>query len=195
MKSAVRHKKVKANDNVGEMGVVTFTTYEIDSPRAIEIDQELKDAVLMPPERYHALKAELARICKVKNTVKHNMCVKVGRSIVAARLGGDTTYTGIINYGAAGTSTTAVADSDTQLGAEVKRKAIATRTVVGDQVNLEVYFSKGDVSGTLQEFGLFIDGTTTANTGVMFNRLLTGGWSKSSAEALTASIQININKA
>ena len=118
-----------------------------------------------------------------------------GRSVIAGILAGETTYTGIINYGALGSSSAAVTDSDIKLGTEVKRKAIGTRTRVNDQVNFEIYFSKSDTNGTYNEFGLFIDGTVSADTGQMFNRLLTGGWTKTASESLTASVQININHA
>lgn len=187
------HKQI--NDGVDEAGVVTVTRFVIDSPRAAEIDGMLKDATLIPREIYDSLHAELSSICKHKSVTKHNLCVQSGRNVIAGILGGETTYTGIINYGVLGTSLTAVADTDTQLGAEVKRKSVATRTRINDQLNFDFYFSKSDTSGTFQEFGMVIDGTASANTGQLFNRLLTGGWTKSLSESLTVSVQININHA
>lgn len=196
MKGLAQHKKIKVKDSgTKNAGIVTFTSYKLETPRAIEIDKILKNAKNMDPKEYQALVKELDTICTKKRLVKRNLCVLVGRSMMAGRLAGETTYTGIINYGCLGTSATAVSDSDTQLGAEVKRKAVGTRTRINDQVNFEFYFSKSDTSGTYQEFGMVVDGTLTANTGVQFNRLLTGGWTKSAAEALTVAVQININHA
>ena len=197
MKRAPLKKKI--SDGVDSEGIVTITRYHIDSstdiPRAREIDSILGTASLMPQMTYRELERELSLLCPIKTVTRHNLCVKAGRNVFAGILNGETTYTGIINYGCLGTSSTAVADTDTQLGAEVKRKAVATRTRVNDQVTLDFYYSKSDVSGTFEEFGMAIDGTSSANTGQLFNRLLTGGWTKSSAEALTVSCQVNINHA
>lgn len=187
------HKKEK--DGVDEAGIVTLTSYVLETARAFEIDRILEKANMMAKETYDALVAELDAICPKRRVVNHNLCVQAGRNMLAGILNGETTYTGIINYGCLGTSSTAVADGDTQLGAEVKRKAVATRTRVNDQVNFDFYYSKSDTNGTYQEFGMVVDGTSSANTGVLFNHMLTGGWTKSSSEALTVSVQININHA
>lgn len=191
MKSANIHKEIK--DGQSREGTITLTSYVLETPRAHEIDNALKDATLMDKGQYDALVAELDAICPKRRMVKHNLCVQAGRNVTAGILNGETTYTGIINYGLLGSASTALSDSDTQLGTEVKRKPVATRTRVNDQVNFDFYYSKSDTNGTYQEFGMVIDGTASANTGQLFNRLLTGGWTKSSAEALTVSVQVNIN--
>lgn len=184
----------QAKDSLEYKGVVTFTKFVIDSPRAEEIHDLLERAGdTMTKQSYDFWIRELGKVCKTEQKVVNNMCVRAGRNVQAGILNGEVTYTGAINYGLLGTSSTAVADTDTQLGAEVKRKAIATRTRANDQINFDFYFSKSDISGTFQEFGMVIDGNASANTGQLFNRLLTGGWTKSSSEALTASVQININ--
>ncbi len=189
-------KKIKDSINgVDNAGVITLTSYQIDSPRAEEINKILSSAVLIDRNIYNSLIGELTSICKVRTITKHNRVVLTGRSVGAGILAGETTYTGIINYGALGTASTAISDSDTVLDTEVKRKAVATRTRTNDQVNFDFYYSKSDTSGTYEEFGMFIDGTSTVDTGQLFNRLLTGGWTKSSLEALTVSVQININAA
>lgn len=182
-------------DNVKTAGIVTFTKYILNTTRAFEIDRILESASNISREAYKALIDELTSICKTEQLVVHNLCVQTGRNVTVGIWAGETTYTGIINYGCLGTGSTAVIDSDTQLAAEVKRKAVATRTRTNDQLNLDFYYSKSDTSGTYNEFGMVIDGTATANTGQLFNRLLTGGWTKSASEALTVSVQINHNHA
>lgn len=174
-------------------GVVTFTTRELTTARAFEIDRILETAELMPRNMYDHLIAELDAICSKKQITKCNLVVQAGRNVFAGILNGELTYTGIINYGALGTSSTAVSSGQTQLVAEVKRKAVATRSRSGSQVNFDFYYSKSDTNGTYQEFCMVIDGTASANTGQMFNRLLTGGWTKSSSESLTASVQVDLN--
>lgn len=189
------HKEIK--DGQGREGTITLTSYDLDSAtdkaRAHEIDSALAGAFLWDKKRYQDLVNELDALCPKRLMVKHNLCVQAGRNVTAGILNGETTYTGIINYGLLGTASTALSDANTQLGTEVKRKPVATRTRVNDQVNFDFYYSKSDTNGTYQEFGMVIDGTASANTGQLFNRLLTGGWTKSSAEALTVSVQVNIN--
>jgi hypothetical protein len=115
--------------------------------------------------------------------------------VFARILAGDTTYTGAINYGALGSGSTAVSSANTQLATEVKRKLYGTRTQTGAQANLDFYYSKSDTNGTYNEFGTFIDGTATVNTGQLYNRVLTGGWTKSASESMTVSLQVDINDA
>lgn len=195
MKSS-QHKKVIAHEGgYRNIGVVTATRFVLGTKRAKEIDKILGTSVKIAKHEYDELVKELSRICKTKKTVTHNLCVLAGRNVMAGILNGEVTYTGAINYGVLGTGSAAVTDADTQLATEAKRKAIATRTRVNDQITFDFYFSKSDCNGTFNEFGMVIDGTASANTGQLFNRLLTGGWAKSSSEALTVSVQTNINHA
>lgn len=177
-------------------GLVTLANFLIDSPEAHEIDNFLKTADNIPLELWAEKTDRLREICKVtREKTLENQIHLAGRSVFAQRLGNDTTYTGIINYGMVGTSSAAIDDTDTQLTAEVKRKVVAVYSVTADSTNLRFYFSKSDTSGTYQEFGTVIDGTSSANTGQMFNRVLTGGWTKSSSESLIVTVQFDLNAA
>lgn len=180
-------------EGVSYGGVITFTNFIINCQRALEIDAILKGARNISSSMYHELIAELKEITQVRQRVVHNTVLLAARSAQAGRLAGDTTYTGIINYGALGTSATAITDADVDLGTEVCRKGIATVTQTLDAVAFDFYYSKSDTNGTYQEFGLVIDGTVTANSGLLYNRALTGGWTKTSLESMTVSIQVNIN--
>ena len=182
-------------ENVEQKGRVTLTSYLLETPRAYEIDNILKTACGMAKEKYDALVAELKSICRTREHSFNNMVVLTGRSIFAARLVGDFTYTGQINYGCLGSATPTIADSDTQLGTEVFRKNVATATRTGSTVNIDFYYSKADTNGTYNEFGMVIDGSAGANTGQLFNHVLTGGWTKSSSESMTVSAQIDNNHA
>lgn len=180
-------------ENHGITGHLTFSNFVIDNPRAREIDEILRNAHDMPNLLWHSYMQELRALCPLRTLHRSNLVVLAGRSVFARILTGDTTYTGIVNYGALGTSSTAVNAADTQLTAEVARKLFARRTRTGAQANFDFFYSQADTSGTYQEFGLFIDGTASANTGQLFNHLLTGGWTKTNTEAMTVSVQININ--
>lgn len=178
-------------------GLVTFTTYNMENAceEARDIDEYLHSANDIEWSQFERLSNRLKELCTFKEQAFNNRIVSVGRQCFTGRLIGETTYTGAINYGSLGTSSTAVNDSDTQLVAEVKRKAVATKTRVTNTATFRFYYSKADITGTFQEFATFIDGTSTANSGQMFNRVLTGGWTKSSLESLTVTVQFDLNAA
>jgi hypothetical protein len=124
----------------------------------------------------------------------HNLVVTVGRNVLARLLTGDATYSGQINYGALGSSSTAVANTDTQLGTEVYRKLFASHTTDGNNVAyIDFFYAATDVSGSFLEWGNFIDGSASANTGQLFSHILTGGWTKTSLQSMFVSAQYTIS--
>lgn len=184
------------HEKTGLRGIVTITSYHFaDSERAHELDMQLSAARNVSGEVYHKMLAELESLGAVRKVVLKNQVHLAAREMFAKMIAGESTYTGEVNYGALGTGSGVITDSDTQLGAEVARKPVASRTRTNDSVTIDFYYSKSDTDGTYNEFGLFIDGTATANTGLMYNRVLTGGWTKSSTEAMTVSIQLDFNAA
>src|SRR5258708_18880178 len=79
----------------------------------------------------------------------HNLITTIGRNVLARLLAGDATYSGQINYGALGTSSTAVSNADTQLGAEVYRKLYASHTTDGNNVAyVDFFYAATDTNGT-----------------------------------------------
>jgi hypothetical protein len=185
----------KLTDGEGVEGILTFTNYELDPKcaRAVQLDAILRNAVNIPKLIFDEMIAELRSLCRVRVFHTKNRVLLAARSMQAGRLVGVTTYSGEVNYGCLGTGSTAVDDADVDLDTEVKRKLYASRTQTDDSVSLDFYYSKSDTNGTYEEFGLVIDGTATVDTGLLFNRALTGGWVKTSLEAMTVSIQINVN--
>ncbi len=109
------------------------------------------------------------------------------------RLIGDTTYTGIINYIAIGTSATAPAISDTQLTAETARAIISTAVEISTtQARIKTFFTDAALAnGTYREVGAFIDGTGSANSGKIFNHaLFSTPYSKSTGTDTTIQLDI-----
>lgn len=121
-----------------------------------------------------------------------NVTTTVGRSVTCQRMVNVTTYTGIVNYCAIGTSSTSAAIGNTQLGAETYRKALSPSTYSNNIAYLEEFISSTDTNGTFEEFGFFIDGTGSANTGVLLNRF-TQSVTKSNVESLNVQSTITIN--
>lgn len=194
MKKATTEKIITEQKKFAK-GIVTLTRFNINSPEAEQLNAFLESALNIPEYIFNRVFNRLKEICQFKEEVYENQIVQVGREVFSRRLVGDTTYTGAINWGALGTSSTAVSDAQTTLVAEVKRKGVATVSRTNDSAAFRFFFSKADVSGTFQEFGTFIDGTASADTGQMFNRVLTGGWTKSSSESLTVTVQFDLNPA
>jgi len=125
---------------------------------------------------------------------KHNIVVTAGRSVIAQRLGGTTTYTGTINYGALGTQASpSPANADTQLGTEAFRKVAASQSYSSNIAYVDFFYSATDCNGTYTEFGNVIDGSASANTGQLFSRIATGGWTKSNVQSLFVSCQYTIS--
>ncbi len=129
-----------------------------------------------------------------RHLAAHNLVTTVGRNVLARLLAGDATYSGQINYGALGSSSTAVANSDTQLGTEVYRKLFASHTTDGNNIAyIDFFYAASDTNGTYNEWGSFIDGTASANTGRLFSHILTGGWVKTNLQSMFIASQYTIS--
>jgi len=142
-------------------------------------------------EEYRWLIERLHRLFKVEELIIENITTTVGRSVLAARLGGDTTYTGIVNYTALGNGATAPVVGDATLDNETYRKALSSGTDASNVAYLETFFTATETSGTYEEYGMFIDGTGTVDTGQLFNRF-TSTVTKSVTETLNVQSIITI---
>lgn len=161
------------------------------------IEQEILDLINGPRfsgyrEKYLELVQRLRDTCLVREHSVKNIIVTTGRAVVAQRLANDTTYTGIINYGALGSNATTPVNGNTTLGTEVFRKTVASASDTDNIAFIDFFYSKSDTNGTYEEFGTFIDGTGSADTGQMFTHALTGGWTKTASESMTVSCQYTI---
>lgn len=186
------------SETMGIKGIHTAAIYDMRDKRALDIEFQIEQLIKKPfversREVYLQLVNELKRLFQVREYQIHNLVTTRGRSVLMQRLANVTTYTGIINYGALGTSSTAVNNADTQLGTEVFRKVVASASYTDNVAFIDFFFSKADCNGTYQEFGNFIDATGAANSGQIFTHALTGGWVKSSSESMTVASQYTQN--
>lgn len=181
------------HDPIALSGRIVVSNFDLTSQRARDIDAILRGGHDMSDAKWRRLMRQLTLLCPVRTLERRNLVVLAGREVLARMLVGDTTYSGAINYGALGTDNTAVNAADTALGTEVARKLFARRTRTNAQVNFDFFYSQADTDGTYEEFGLFIDGDSSADSGKLFNHVLTGGWTKTNTEAMTVSVQLNIN--
>ena len=118
-----------------------------------------------------------------------NVVCNVGFEALGQILIGTYGSTGEANYAALGTDNTVAVAADTTLGTETYRNATFAGAVSGNITYMTAFYTKTEVSGTFEEFGLFIDGTGTIDTGVMLNHYITGGWVKTAVDALVVDIK------
>jgi hypothetical protein len=195
---------MNVEDTVSIIGIHTFKTFDTRNGQA----QSIENAIIALADEYplcvtdHQKSAHRARYKELTTFLEpyileekqvKNLVATVGRSVIAQRLANTTTYTGIINYGVLGSSSTAVTNADTQLGTEVFRKVVASASFTTNAAFMDFFYSKADTNGTYNEFGTFIDGSAGANTGQLFTHVLTGGWVKSSSVSMTISCQYTFN--
>ena len=129
-----------------------------------------------------------------KRVVMHNLVTTDGFNVITRLLSGDLTYSGVINYTALGSDNTAPALGDSTLGTEVYRKAVSSSSFSGATANIETFYTATETSGTYEEYGNFIDGTGSADTGQLFNRF-TQSVTKSNTETLNVRSEITFSNA
>lgn len=120
-----------------------------------------------------------------------NLIPTVGREVLARRLAGNTTYTGEVDWGAVGDGNTAFTNSSTQLNNEIYRSQADSQAFDENIAYIDWFIASGDTpDDTFEEFGAFIDGTGTADSGQAFSLLITGGWVKSGSMFISAKYTI-----
>lgn len=206
--------RIRLNNKFADVtakGVHIFTVCDASSRKARELEARIENNVRWRAhllktggatrvllrelwEEYRVLIDRLHENFKVEELVIENITTTVGRSVLAQRLGGDTTYTGIVNYTALGDDNTAAVVGDATLGNETYRKAISSGTDAANIAYLETFFTASETSGTFEEYGMFIDGTGSADTGQLFNRF-TSTVVKSLTETLNVQSIITFNDA
>lgn len=116
-----------------------------------------------------------------------NLIPTSGRNVLARRAAGDFTYTGEIDYGALGDGDTAFTNASTQLNNEVYRAQADSQAFDENVAYIDWFVAAGDVADqTFEEFGAFIGGSGTADTGQAWSLLITGGWVKSGSLFISA---------
>ena len=110
-----------------------------------------------------------------------------GFNLILDRLYGTNTYSLNISHLDIGTDNTAPTISDLTLGSAIARASIATKTQSSTSITFRFFFADGDLAnGDYEEVGLFVDGTSSVDTGQMFTHALFGStYSKGTNEDTT----------
>jgi hypothetical protein len=97
-----------------------------------------------------------------------------------------------VNYCALGDDNSTVSASDTTLGNEVYRNTVASQTNSGAEAYITAFFNQTETDGTYEEFGLFINGSGTANSGQLLSHV-TQSITKGATETLTIDVTITLS--
>lgn len=135
----------------------------------------------------------LNKICRVDVLFVDNLVPTVGRTLIANNLTDATpTNTMLLTHGVLGSSTTAPANGDTQMGTETYRNAIASITNANNIAYATAFFSATETSGTYREAGIVSNGTGSANSGILVSHVAINV-TKSTSESLTIDWELTIS--
>jgi hypothetical protein len=148
-----------------------------------KIFQKLANTVTMKGVYTFTLENILTKAKRV--FVYENLVPTVGRTMIADNLTNATPDNDMLaNYIALGTGTNAPANGDTTLQTEVYRNNTASRTNASNIAYISGFIDATETTGTYREAGIFCDGTSSANTGILLSRVAIN-ITKSSIETLT----------
>ena len=104
----------------------------------------------------------------------NNLVTNAGKVAIARRLANIGLYANesAITYGATGTDTTAPLVTDTVLGTELARKAVASSSYNAGtrEGTIRTFFTTAESNGALKEFGMFgEEATGAADSGTLIN--------------------------
>ena len=111
-----------------------------------------------------------------------------GLDLIIQRMVGINTYSLNILYGEFGTGTTTPALTDTALTTPTNRAAVGFQQDYGStDAIVQFFFSDSQLANqTYNEFGTFVDGTSTIGTGQLFNHaLISPGYTKVAGQDTT----------
>lgn len=132
---------------------------------------------------------------KVKDTrEKRNLIVNAGLNFLREFILDSVTPTAAARMGwiAIGSDATAVTSSNTTLGTELARGAVATYTAGGTGVaTIDRTFGAGSGTGTITEAGVF----NAASSGTMLNRVTFAAVTKAAGDSLKVSFTLTLANA
>lgn len=145
-----------------------------DNPNERELERLRKIPFLCPLWLQDILATRiLGKKCKVYRY--ENLIPTVARQQIAKALSANITAVAEIKitHQELGTSTQAPANGDTGLilPTASTRKVISSLAFSTNKVTVTAFWAAGEATGTWREFGTFINGTATSNSGVLFNRI------------------------
>lgn len=118
-----------------------------------------------------------------------------GGNLLIKRLGGNNEFSLNITHCDIGTDNTTPADSDTQLGNARARSVPQKTDESSNSVTFQTFYPDGILpNDTYREFGAFIDGSSTIDSGQLWNRLLLSvDYEKATGEDTTVILELSVS--
>lgn len=189
-------QRITERQKLGMVGEYVITKAKIKT----ELQRQLHDQIVDLQKQGLPFRDKLDmlhKMCEIDVYKHKNIIPTVGREMIANNLSSSTPDNDMrINYTALGTDNTTPANGQTTLISESYRKAVASSTNADNVAYLSAFYSADETSGTFYEHALFSNGTASADTGVMFSRVLLNsglGITKSLTETLTIDYTVTIN--
>lgn len=190
-------KKIPQKENLGLKGIIRIKKYvagtlELASPyakQAMRYRQLAREATSPVMRSFFKIREsvherQMRKIMELGYlgiaVEQHNLIMTgslTGRDLfVQLLLGAASAFTGGINYGALGTSSTTPASTNTQLGTETARTVVSFSQDFGfNEAIIQFFFPDSTLTNaTYYECGTFFNGSAGANTGNIFNHALFG---------------------
>lgn len=147
-----------------------------------KIKNDLKIRGIITATLKDAKTGEVLKVWKHKNTIQ-----LAGRAALARRLANDTTYTGIINYGALFTGSPPSESFRKLASGYAYDDATATAYV-------SFFYDQNDCEGTFTQFSNYIDGGAGSGTGQEFSQVSVS-WTKTLTTTLTVDCEYQLTSA
>lgn len=157
------------NDNIQIKGTFRFTTSPAWAQKIMQF------ALKAGRAEYEAVVSFFTVAGIAHQTIYNNLVVTAGKAILAKGLAQN--FAGVddlkITHQELGTGTTPPAYGDTglQTPAGSTRKAITSIGYSANVTSITSFWAVGEATGTWKEYGLFIKGTGTSNSGTLWNRV------------------------
>jgi hypothetical protein len=189
----IKNMKYIIKEKIKMKGVITIRQY-----RAGTLDKVLP---LIKAGRKDEAREILHRNIIAKPIVQSNVIItaaNLGTDLIIQALNGYSVapaYPIAITYGAIGTGSATPTSVDTQLTAEVARSLVSySQDVAYNELQLQFFFSDGLLPNqTYYEFGAFMGGSATPNSGQLFDHaLFASPYAKTSGVDTTIELDITI---
>jgi len=181
---------LQTKDGLKLRGKITIKTYRAGMVEAITPYLGTHDL-----EAIEKIKAEyfIATVVECPNLIMDSP--NYGLDLIIQRLVGNNTYSLNILYGEIGTGSTTPTLGDTALTAPTNRAAVGFQQDYGStDAIFQFFFSDSQLANqTYNEFGTFVDGSTTIGSGQIFNHaLLSPGYAKVAGQDTTCEVDIAV---
>ena len=121
-----------------------------------------------------------------KIITRKNLTTTAGREWLAQVMcNTQSTTNNYLNYFAIGDDATAATAGDTALGNEIFRKEVSSSADDSNTANISTFIAANEANDDWEEWGHFVDGTASTDSGTLFSHYIDSTISKSSPDTVT----------